>query len=64
MKAYEPVLLLGTDKFADVDIRVKIRGGGFASRVYAIRQAIAKGLVAFYQKCKCWCSGSDECRRV
>ena len=52
MKAYEPVLLLGTQRFADVDIRIKVRGGGFSSRVYAIRQAIAKSLVAYYQKCE------------
>jgi small subunit ribosomal protein S16e len=50
-KVYEPVLLLGKDKFADVDIRVRVKGGGHTSQVYAIRQAIAKGIVAFYQKC-------------
>ena len=50
MKAYEPVLLLGTARFEQVDIRIKVRGGGFSSRVYAIRQAISKSLVAYYQK--------------
>eukprot|EP01097_Dermamoeba_algensis_P001179 TRINITY_DN143_c0_g1_i2.p1 TRINITY_DN143_c0_g1~~TRINITY_DN143_c0_g1_i2.p1 ORF type:complete len:160 (-),score=53.83 TRINITY_DN143_c0_g1_i2:114-557(-) len=49
-KIYEPVLTLGKDKFSQVDIRVKVRGGGYVSRVYAIRQAISKGLVAYYQK--------------
>lgn len=89
-KVYEPVLLLGTDKFgewrwewmetrrmgelariggqaawdqsnsamsiprttantplppAGVDIRVRVRGGGHTSQVYAIRQAIAKSIV-------------------
>jgi len=39
-KLYEPILLLGTDKFADVDIRVKVTGGGHVSRVYAVRQAV------------------------
>ena len=52
MKAYEPILLLGTQRFAQVDIRIKVRGGGFSSRVYAIRQAISKSLVAYYQKCE------------
>ncbi|KAI6875579.1 hypothetical protein KC318_g18271, partial [Hortaea werneckii] len=49
-KVYEPVLILGLDKFANVDIRVRVRGGGHTSQVYAIRQAIAKSIVAYYQK--------------
>ncbi|KAK5741537.1 40S ribosomal protein S16 [Elasticomyces elasticus] len=44
-KVYEPVLILGLDKFAGVDIRVRVRGGGHTSQVYAIRQAIAKSIV-------------------
>ena len=35
-----------------VDIRVRVRGGGHVSQVYAIRQAISKSLVAYYQKCE------------
>ncbi|GIQ86664.1 ribosomal protein S9 [Kipferlia bialata] len=50
VKVLEPVLVLGREKFANVDIRVRVRGGGYVSQVYAIRQAIAKGLVAYYQK--------------
>lgn len=49
-KVFEPLLLLGEDKFADIDIRVRVRGGGHTAQVYAIRQAIAKGVVAYYQK--------------
>ncbi|KAK9762949.1 40S ribosomal protein S16 [Basidiobolus ranarum] len=49
-KVYEPILILGEDKFANVDIRVRVRGGGHTSQIYAIRQAIAKAIVAFYQK--------------
>jgi len=52
VKTYEPVLLLGESRFKDVDIRIKVKGGGYTAQVYAIRQAIAKALVAFYQKCK------------
>ncbi|CAD6981295.1 unnamed protein product [Tilletia controversa] len=33
-----------------VDIRVRVSGGGHTSQVYAIRQAIAKSLVAYYAK--------------
>jgi len=36
-----------------VDIRVRVSGGGHVAQIYAIRQAISKALVAFYQKCKC-----------
>jgi small subunit ribosomal protein S16e len=49
-KVMEPVLLLGKQKFANVDIRIRVKGGGRVSQVYAIRQAIAKAVVAFYQK--------------
>ncbi|KAJ2175291.1 40S ribosomal protein S16, partial [Coemansia sp. RSA 532] len=44
------ILIVGEDKFAGLDIRVRVKGGGHTSQVYAIRQAIAKGIVAFYQK--------------
>lgn len=44
------MILVGLDKFANVDIRVRVTGGGHVSQVYAIRQAIAKGLVAYHQK--------------
>eukprot|EP00286_Rhodomonas_abbreviata_P004113 CAMPEP_0181347380 /NCGR_PEP_ID=MMETSP1101-20121128/33848_1 /TAXON_ID=46948 /ORGANISM="Rhodomonas abbreviata, Strain Caron Lab Isolate" /LENGTH=145 /DNA_ID=CAMNT_0023459591 /DNA_START=19 /DNA_END=456 /DNA_ORIENTATION=- len=50
LKTYEPMLLLGNDKFANVDIRVRVKGGGTTAQIYAIRQAIAKGMVAYYQK--------------
>lgn len=50
LKIQEPILLLGAQRFAGVDIRLRVRGGGHTSQVYAIRQAIAKGIVAYYQK--------------
>ena len=49
-KVLEPILLLGKQRFANVDVRLRVKGGGHVSQVYALRQAIAKGLVAFYQK--------------
>ena len=49
-KLMEPILLLGRDRFAGVDIAIKVNGGGSVARIYAIRQAIAKSLVAYYQK--------------
>ena len=50
VKVLEPVLLIGEKRFSRIDIRVRVRGGGYVSQIYAIRQAIAKGIVAFYQK--------------
>ncbi|KAI3990849.1 hypothetical protein MKX01_018586 [Papaver californicum] len=49
-KAFEPVLLLGRQKYAGVDMIIRVRGGGHTSQIYAIRQSIAKALVAYYHK--------------
>jgi len=49
-KLLEPILLLGQERFSGVDIRVRVRGGGHVAQIYAIRQAISKALVAYYQK--------------
>uniref|UniRef100_A0A8C7P9C0 Small ribosomal subunit protein uS9 n=1 Tax=Oncorhynchus mykiss TaxID=8022 RepID=A0A8C7P9C0_ONCMY len=49
-KLLEPVLLLGKERFAGVDIRVRVKGGGHVAQIYAIRQSISKALVAYYQK--------------
>merc|ERR1719364_65222 len=45
-----PILLLGASHYSDVDIRIRVKGGGYTSQIYAIRQALAKALVAWYQK--------------
>lgn len=50
MKVMEPILLLGLKRFQNLDIRVRVRGSGYTSQIYAIRQAISKGVVAYYQK--------------
>ena len=50
IKVEEPILLLTLKRFKDLDIRVRVRGGGYVGQVYAIRQAICKGIVAYYQK--------------
>eukprot|EP00037_Helgoeca_nana_P031854 m.410924 g.410924 ORF g.410924 m.410924 type:complete len:145 (+) comp28521_c0_seq1:59-493(+) len=49
-KVLEPINLLGKERFAHVDMRIRVKGGGSVSQIYAIRQAIAKSLVAYYQK--------------
>jgi small subunit ribosomal protein S16e len=50
-KVFEPVMLLGRDKYSQLDIRVRVKGGGHVAQAYAIRQALAKALVSYYQKC-------------
>lgn len=50
LKVVEPILLVGGNKFKDLNIRVRVSGGGQANQIYAIRQAIAKALLAYYQK--------------
>ena len=49
-KVFEPILLLGHARFASVDIRIRVKGGGHVAQIYAIRQALAKSLVAYHQK--------------
>jgi small subunit ribosomal protein S16e len=51
-KVLEPILLLGKDKFSTADIRIRVRGGGYTAQIYAIRLALAKSIVAYYQKFK------------
>ena len=50
MKVFEPVFLLGQDRFRSLNIRVRVRGGGSTSQALAVRQAIAKAVIAFVQK--------------
>ena len=49
-KVYEAVLAAGEENFAYIDIRLRVKGGGHTSQVYALRQAIAKGVVAYHAK--------------
>lgn len=50
LKVFEPIFLLGANRFKDLNIRVRVSGGGSCSQVMAIRMAIAKAIIAFYQK--------------
>ena len=63
VKILEPILLLGRDRFAGVDMRIRVSGGGYSSQVYAIRQAIAKSMVAYSQKCECAWRDRAACLR-
>ena len=50
MKVYEPVFILGANRFKDLAIRVRVRGGGSMAQVMAVRQAVAKGIIAYAQR--------------
>merc|ERR1719171_1711702 len=56
VKVYEPLLLLGkgqegvAGKWGQLDFKIRVRGGGYVSQIYAIRQAISRGIIAFNQK--------------
>jgi small subunit ribosomal protein S16e len=50
LKVFEPVLIIGQDKFSNLDIRIRVKGGGITSQIYAIRSAIAKSIVAYQAK--------------
>lgn len=36
MKALEPVLLLGAERFAHLDIRITVKGGGRVAQIYGM----------------------------
>ena len=50
LKLQEPILLAGKNKFRSIDMRIRVRGGGHTSQIFAIRQAIAKAVVSYTQK--------------
>jgi small subunit ribosomal protein S16e len=49
-KVFEPVFLLGGNRFKDLTIRVRVRGGGSMNQIMAVRMAIAKAVIAYTQK--------------
>lgn len=34
LKVFEPILILGKERFANVDIRVRVKSGGQTSQIY------------------------------
>ncbi len=47
-KVFEPIFIVGGNRFKDLSIRVRVQGGGSMVQVMAVRMAIAKGLLAYY----------------
>ncbi|GAB6944957.1 30S ribosomal protein S9 [Vulcanisaeta sp. JCM 14467] len=52
MRMMEPLLLAGKELMSKVDIEVTVRGGGFMGQATAVRMAIARGLVEYFQNSK------------
>ena len=50
IKIFEPILLLGVEHFSGLKFKVRVQGGGQIAQLYAARQAISKGIVAWKQK--------------
>ena len=50
VKVYEPLFILGANKFKDLSIRVRVSGGGSMNQVMAVRMAISKAIIAYSQK--------------
>ena len=44
------IIILKPAAFQNVDIRIRVSGGGHTSQIYAIRQALAKAIVAYTAK--------------
>ena len=49
-KIKELIQIIGDENLENLNVDVNVAGGGQISRVYAVRQAIAKGIVSFYGK--------------
>ncbi len=47
-KVYEPIFLIGKDKVANVDIRIRVKGGGHTSQIYG---ALASKLIGALGMC-------------
>ncbi|BDR91409.1 30S ribosomal protein S9 [Vulcanisaeta souniana] len=52
IRMMEPLLLAGKELMGKVDIDVTVRGGGFMGQATAVRIAIARGLVEYFQNPK------------
>ncbi|MCG2867797.1 MAG: 30S ribosomal protein S9 [Candidatus Nanopusillus acidilobi] len=48
LRISEPLILAGEDYISKVNIRVKVKGGGYMGKADAARIAIAKGLVKYF----------------
>eukprot|EP00917_Polyrhabdina_sp_WS-2016_P021895 GHVP01047439.1.p1 GENE.GHVP01047439.1~~GHVP01047439.1.p1 ORF type:complete len:145 (+),score=29.15 GHVP01047439.1:2-436(+) len=50
IKVVELLVLIGEEPLKNLKIEVRVNGGGSTSRIYAVRQAMARAVIAYYQK--------------
>ncbi|MCC6057911.1 MAG: 30S ribosomal protein S9 [Desulfurococcaceae archaeon] len=48
LKMMEPYLLLAPELRNTIDIEVNVQGGGYMSQAYAVRTAVARGIIAYF----------------
>jgi small subunit ribosomal protein S9 len=48
LRISEPLILAGEDYISKVNIKIKVKGGGYMGKAEAARIAIAKGLVKYF----------------
>ncbi len=48
LKIVEPLKIAGTEKTGEIDINVSVKGGGTMGQADAVRIAIAKGIVEYF----------------
>lgn len=49
VKINEVFILAGADRREKIDIKVKVRGGGFMGQAEAVRTAVARGLIEYFE---------------
>ena len=49
-KIREPLLLAGEDVWKNLDIKIKVKGGGFMGQAEASRMALARGLIQWTKR--------------
>ena len=64
IKTMEPILLLGKERFANLDIRIRVKGGGYTSQIYGARSSWWGGAAVrlccqweaypMHRPCACW----------
>ena len=50
-KVFEPILLLGRDRFANVDIRIRVKGGGYTAQIYGASSHATSPRARVWRRC-------------
>ncbi|MFP3171433.1 MAG: 30S ribosomal protein S9 [Acidilobus sp.] len=64
LKMSEPLIIAGDAVRSLVDIDVSVKGGGFMGQAEAVRMAVARGLVDFFEKCVASRDSCDQSKAI